>query len=92
MVFQDSDIGKWLEAVAYSLTTHPDAALERTADEVIELLEAAQREDGYLDTYFIVKDPKNRWKCLRDCHELYCAATCSRARWPTGRRRARTAS
>lgn len=73
MVFQDSDIGKWLEAVAYSLTTHPDAALERTADEVIELLEAAQREDGYLDTYFIVKDPKNRWKCLRDCHELYCA-------------------
>ena len=91
MVFQDSDIGKWLEAVAYSLTTHPDAALERTADEVIELLEAAQREDGYLDTYFIVKDPKNRWKCLRDCHELYCA-TCSRARWPTGRRRARTAS
>ena len=73
MIFQDSDIGKWLEAVAYSLTTHPDAALERTADEVIELLEAAQREDGYLDTYFIVKDPKNRWKCLRDCHELYCA-------------------
>lgn len=73
MVFQDSDIGKWLEAVAYSLTTHPDAALKRTADEVIELLEAAQREDGYLDTYFIVKDPKNRWKCLRDCHELYCA-------------------
>lgn len=73
MVFQDSDIGKWLEAVAYSLTTHPDAELERTADEVIELLEAAQREDGYLDTYFIVKDPKNRWKCLRDCHELYCA-------------------
>ena len=73
MVFQDSDIGKWLEAVAYSLTTHPDAALERTADEVIELLEAAQREDGYLGTYFIVKDPKNRWKCLRDCHELYCA-------------------
>lgn len=73
MVFQDSDIGKWLEAVAYSLTAHPDAALERTADEVIELLEAAQREDGYLDTYFIVKDPKNRWKCLRDCHELYCA-------------------
>ena len=73
MVFQDSDIGKWLEAVAYSLTTPPDAALKRTADEVIELLEAAQREDGYLDTYFIVKDPKNRWKCLRDCHELYCA-------------------
>ena len=55
MVFQDSDLGKWLEAVAYSLTTAPDAELERTADEVIELMARAQRPDGYLDTYFIVK-------------------------------------
>ena len=73
MVFQDSDLGKWLEAVAYSLTTAPDAELERTADEVIELMARAQRPDGYLDTYFIVKEPRNRWKNIRDCHELYCA-------------------
>lgn len=73
MVFQDSDLGKWLEAVAYSLTANPDAQLEAAADEVIELVASAQREDGYLDTYFIVKEPKNRWKNIRDCHELYCA-------------------
>ncbi|MGB4397471.1 MAG: beta-L-arabinofuranosidase domain-containing protein, partial [Limnochordia bacterium] len=34
MVFQDSDVAKWLEAVAYSLATHPDPQLEATADEV----------------------------------------------------------
>ena len=29
--------------------------------------------DGYLDTYFIVKEPSKRWSNLRDWHELYCA-------------------
>src|SRR5690349_14707087 len=38
MVFQDSDVAKWLEAVGYSLANHPDPELERTADEVIELI------------------------------------------------------
>ena len=49
MVFQDSDVAKWLEAVAWSLCQKPDAELERTADEVIELVAAAQCEDGYLN-------------------------------------------
>lgn len=35
MVFQDSDVAKWLEAVAWSLCQKPDPALEKTADEVI---------------------------------------------------------
>lgn len=58
MVFQDSDVAKWLEAVAWSLCQKPDAELEKTADEVIELVAAAQCEDGYLNTYFTVKAPK----------------------------------
>lgn len=37
MVFQDSDVTKWLEAVAYQLAQAPDPALEATADEVIAL-------------------------------------------------------
>lgn len=72
-VFQDSDLAKWLEAVSYSLTTDPDPALERTADEAIDLIAAAQQADGYLDTYFTIKEPQKRWTNLRDCHELYCA-------------------
>jgi DUF1680 family protein len=59
MVFQDSDVAKWLEAVAWSLCQKPDAELEKTADEVIELIAAAQCEDGYLNTYFTVKAPGN---------------------------------
>ncbi len=73
MVFQDSDVAKWLEAVAWSLCQKPDSELEKTADEVIELVAAAQCEDGYLNTYFTVKAPEERWTNLAECHELYCA-------------------
>lgn len=73
MVFQDSDVAKWLEAVAFSLENHPNEELERTADEVIALLGRAQGEDGYLNTYYTVKEPNKRWTNVRDNHELYCA-------------------
>ena len=73
MVFQDSDVAKWLEAVAYSLVVHPDAELEKRADEVIETIEKAQQEDGYLNTYFTIKEPEHRWQNLQECYELYCA-------------------
>ena len=48
MVFQDSDFGKWIEALGYKLMTTPDPELEKLADETVDLLEKAQREDGYL--------------------------------------------
>ena len=72
-VFQDSDVAKWLEAVSYSLTIKPDSELEKTADEVIDLIGRAQREDGYLDTYFLIKEKGKEFTNLLDCHELYCA-------------------
>lgn len=72
-VFQDTDIAKWLEAVGFSLAYQPDEALEKRADEVIDLIAGAQQEDGYLDTYFIIKEPENRWKDLCAGHELYTA-------------------
>jgi DUF1680 family protein len=73
MVFQDSDVAKWLEAVAFSLETKPDNELEKTADEVIGIIEKAQEEDGYLNTYFTVKERSKKWTNLHECHELYCA-------------------
>ena len=73
LVFQDSDLAKWLEAVGYSLETHPDRKLERKADEAIDLIVRAQREDGYINTYFILEEPEKRWTNLLECHELYCA-------------------
>ena len=71
--FQDSDLYKWLEAVAYTLAAHPNAELEKTADEVIDVLGEVQREDGYLDTYYQLAHPGQEWTCLREYHELYCA-------------------
>lgn len=73
MVFQDSDLAKWLEAVGHSLRHHPDPELEKLADEAIDLIGQAQHENGYLNTYFTIKEPGKEWTNLHDAHELYCA-------------------
>jgi DUF1680 family protein len=72
-IFWDSDAGKWIEAVGYSLTTHPNPEYEKQVDEVIDLIEKAQQSDGYLNIFFTAVEPQNRWKNLRDWHELYDA-------------------
>ena len=71
-VFQDSDFYKWIEAVGYSLTQHPDPELEKTADEAIDIVCAAQQEDGYLDTYYILNGKDKIFSNLKDHHEMYC--------------------
>ena len=71
-LFQDSDFSKWIEAVGYSLTQHPDPELEKTADEAIDIVCAAQLENGYLDTYYIISDQDKIFTNLKDNHELYC--------------------
>lgn len=73
MVFQDSDAYKWLEAAAYVLATNSDKALEKQADELIDLIADAQDTDGYLNTYFTIKDADKRWLNLLEGHELYCS-------------------
>ena len=72
-VFQDSDLAKWLEAVGYSLSINPDPELEKIADDAINLICAAQKPDGYLNSYYSIKYPGKRWRNLVDGHELYCA-------------------
>ena len=72
-MFWDSDTGKWVEAVAYSLHTHPDPALEKQVNEVVDLIESAQEDDGYLNTFFGNLEKENKWANLRDWHELYNA-------------------
>ncbi|MCL2718804.1 MAG: glycoside hydrolase family 127 protein [Lachnospiraceae bacterium] len=73
MAFQDSDLYKWLEAVAFSLETQPDPELEALADTAIELIGAAQQDDGYVNTYYTIKEQNKRWTNLQQGHELYCA-------------------
>lgn len=73
MVFQDSDAYKWLEAAAYAIADKPDKKLEQQADELIDIIAEAQDKDGYLNTYFTIKDAEKRWTNLLEGHELYCA-------------------
>lgn len=73
MVFQDSDAAKWIEAAAYALIDFPDRELEKTADELIDIIADAQDEDGYLNTRFTITDRDKRWKNLLEAHELYCS-------------------
>ena len=73
MVFQDSDAAKWLEAVAYSLVNFPDSKLENIADSFIDIIAKAQDKDGYLNTYYTIKDKDKRWTNLLEGHELYCS-------------------
>ncbi len=70
-VFQDSDLAKWIEACGHSLANSPDQKLEETVDGIIDIIEKAQMEDGYLNTYFQLKEPEKRWTNLQEAHELY---------------------
>ncbi len=72
MVFQDSDVYKWLEAVGYSLMWSPDPELEKIADGAVDDICAAQQPDGYLNTYYIINGLDKRFTNLKDNHELYC--------------------
>ena len=70
--FDDSDVYKALEAIAYSLKNYPDASLEMKADEWIDKIAAAQEPDGYLNTYYSLMGLDKRWTDMEK-HEDYCA-------------------
>jgi len=71
--FNDSDVYKWLEAAAWTLASDPDPELERMVNVAIREIEDAQRQDGYLNTYFTFEKASKRWTDLTHKHELYCA-------------------
>ena len=73
VAFCDTDAYKWLETLAYCLETGRAKALEPTADGLIDLLARAQATDGYLNTYYMIEHPDQRWTDLAEGHELYGA-------------------
>lgn len=70
--FDDSDVYKALEGMAYSLINNPDPALEKKADEWIDKFAAAQQPDGYINTFYTLTGMEKRWQNM-DKHEMYCA-------------------
>jgi uncharacterized protein len=73
LVFMDSDVYKWLEALGWEFGRAPDEKLARLADEAIALVADAQEDDGYLNSYYQVAQPGERFCNLAQDHELYCA-------------------
>lgn len=71
VVFQDTDLYKWIESAAYCIACGVKKDFEEKIDEVVDVLEMAQEEDGYLNTYFQVKEPDGKWTNLVEGHELY---------------------
>ena len=72
-VFQDTDVYKWLEAVSYCIESGKGEKFIGLADKVIDLISRAQQPDGYLNTYYTIEKPDERWTNLIEGHELYCA-------------------
>lgn len=73
VVFLDTDLYKWIEAVSYCLTFEKNDELEALCDAAISLIADAQQPDGYLHTYYTTTSPDKRWLNLMEGHELYCA-------------------
>ena len=76
--FNDTDVYKTIEAASYSLAVHPDAELDKYLDGLIELIAAAQEDDGYLYTARTTNAKSVKWPLGRrwgnekdNSHELY---------------------
>ena len=100
MPFDDTDVYKTIEGVAYSLINAPNPALSEYLDSIIKIIAYGQEPDNYLTTWRTI-DPKNppapwvqtngeRWNDLAASHELYNSGhlfeAASAHYWATGKR------
>jgi DUF1680 family protein len=72
-IFADSDVYKWLEAVAWEYARQPDEELLAMQREVTAIVADAQSEDGYLNSVVQVRHADERYTDLPWSHEHYCA-------------------
>lgn len=71
LFYDDSDLYKMIEGAAYSLQNRSNPELEAQLDTIISAIAGAQLEDGYLNTYFTLARPEEKWTDM-DKHEMYC--------------------
>ena len=72
-VFMDSDVYKWIEAAALEHARAPGDWLRSHMASAIDVVAAAQGEDGYVNSHYQVAEPGRRWTDFAQGHELYCA-------------------
>ncbi len=75
--FSDSEVYKFLEAIAWTLAQEDLAETDRSTWEgtfhsIVARVGAAQDDDGYLNTNFGRSGQSPRWVNLEWGHELYC--------------------
>ncbi len=68
--YDDSDVFKALEAIAYAIKNNKNPNLIPKADEWIDKIAAAQLPDGYLNTYYTLNGLEKRWTDM-SMHEDY---------------------
>jgi DUF1680 family protein len=71
--FLDTDVYKWLEAVAWAAPQGVPSDVAAAADETIDLIVRAQSPDGYLNSFYQVAFPELRWTDVAYSHEIYAA-------------------
>lgn len=69
--FDDSDVYKAMEGMAYALSITRDKELEDLLDYWIDLVARSQLSDGYINTYYTLDHPDKRWTDI-GMHEMYC--------------------
>lgn len=71
--FSDSEVYKYLEALAWEIARRrDDGDLDRRLRAIVDRVAAAQEADGYLNTNFGRPGQQPRWSDLEWGHELYC--------------------
>jgi DUF1680 family protein len=71
-LYTDSDLYKWMEAVAFVLQSGDNPKLRATLDSLVEEVLAAQEPSGYLNTYYVEERKEKRFTEMQRSHELYC--------------------
>lgn len=73
LVSQDSDLFKWMEAASYTLCLEENSEIRQALEDMVDLLEQAQRADGYLNAFYQLYFPNEPWAYLKESCQLYCA-------------------
>lgn len=68
----DSDGYKWLEGACWAYAHTQHSALKAWIDEFVDVIAAAQEEDGYVNTHFMGERKSLRFTDLNHAHEIYC--------------------
>ena len=72
-IFWESDLAKLMEGAFFTMQQNKNKKLLNICDLIIDKIISNQEKNGYLNFYFSIHEPKNKFTNLRDRHELYCA-------------------